>query len=106
MRLSLACWRREAWAERPERPLSVAPKLGGKGTWAGVGRSITVVSEVAGALAWSRTWGGDGGGTISGSAVDVEMSAAKAVADVGGAFPSSDVIIRGWAAWSRPEAAG
>ena len=93
--------------ERPDRPLSVATlppevsKLGGKGTWSGVGRSITVVSEVSGALDWSRTWGGDGGGL----AVDVEISAAKAVADVGGAFPSLDVIIRKLGAWYKQEEA-
>ena len=34
------------------------------------------------------------------------MSAAEAGTDVGGAFLSSDVIIWGWGAWSRPEAAG
>ena len=93
VRSSLACWRREAWAEHLERPLSAAtlpseaPTLGGRGAWAGVGGPITVGSKVAGTLAWSRTWGGDGGGTVAGSAVDAEMYAAEAGTDVGGAFP-------------------
>ena len=40
VRSSLACWRLEARAERPQRPLSAAtlpsevPTLGGRGTWA------------------------------------------------------------------------
>ena len=58
--------------ECPEHPLSAAtlpwevPTLGGKGTWSGVGGKITFGSEVSGTLAWIRTWGVDGGGTIYG----------------------------------------
>ena len=57
-------------------------------------------------LACSRTWVGDGGGTVSGLAVDVEISAAKTGTDVGGVLLSSYVIILGWGACSRPEAEG
>ena len=85
---------------------SEVPTLGGRGDWAGVGAPITVDSEVAGTMAWGRTLVGDGGGTVAGSAVDAEISAARAGMDVGGAFPSSYVIIRGWGDWSRPEASG
>ena len=112
MRLSLAFWRPEAWSEHPERLLSAAtlppeaPDLVGGGAWSVVGGPITVVSEVSGTMDWSRTFGGDGGVAISGSAVNAEISAAKAGTDVGGSFLSSDVIIQGWVSWSRPEAAG
>ena len=57
-------------------------------------------------LACSSTWGGDGGGTVSRLAVDADISAAKTGTDVGGVLLSSDVIILGWGAFSRPEAAG
>ena len=63
VRSSLACLRREAQAERSERPLSAAmfplevPTLGGRGTWYGVRGPIIIVSELVGSLAWSRTLG-------------------------------------------------
>ena len=57
-------------------------------------------------LACSRTWVGDGGGTVSGLAVDAEISSANTGTDVGGVLLSPDVIILGWGACSRPEAAG
>ena len=38
-------------------------------------------------------WGGEGGVTVAGLSVDAEMSAADDGTDVGGASPSSDVII-------------
>ena len=107
VRLSLACRRREAQAERP---LSAAthpdevPTLIGRRTWDGLGGPIAVGSEVYETLDLSRTWGGGGGGTVAGSAVDADISASEARTDVGG--PSSDVIIRGWVDLSRPDAAG
>ena len=85
---------------------SEVPTLGGRGAWAGVGGPIAVVSEVDGTLACSRAWVDDGGGTVAGSAVNAEMSAAEAGTEVGGEFPSSDVIIRGWGALYRPDTAG
>ena len=109
---SLAFCHCESQSECPEHPLSAAMlpsevlALGGRGNWDGVGGSITVFYEVAGTLAWGSTWGGDGGGTVAGSAVDAEMSTAEVRMDVGGELPPSDVIIQGWGAWSRPEAAG
>ena len=38
---------------------------------------------------------GDQGGTVAGSAVDAEISAAKAGTDNGGAFLSSDFFVQG-----------
>ena len=70
--------------------------LGDSGAWYGLGGPITIVSMVSGALDWARTWVDDGGGTVAGSAVDVEMSADEAGTDVGGSFSSSYVIIQGW----------
>ena len=67
---------------------------------------ITVGSEVAGTLDWSRNWGGDGGGTNDGLDFDVEMSAAKSGMDFGGALSSLGVIILGWGALFRSEAVG
>ena len=72
--------------------------LNGRGDWVRVGDPITVGPKVYGNLDWSRTWGGDDGGTISGAAVNVEMSTAKAGTDVGGALPSLYVIIWVWGA--------
>ena len=112
VRFSLACWRCEAREESPELPLSAdmlpskVPALGDRGAWVGVGGTINVAFKVTGTMDWSRIWGSDGGGTVSGSDVDEEMSAAKDETGVGGALPSSDVIIWGWGDWSRPEAAG
>ena len=60
VRSSEACWRREARAECPERPPSVAtilpehPSLGGRGTWAGVRCTVTAGSVFAGTMGWSR----------------------------------------------------
>ena len=60
VRLSLACWLREAQAERPLSvavfPLEVLT-LGGRGTWSGVRGSIIIISELVGTLDWSRTLG-------------------------------------------------
>ena len=112
VRWSLSCWRRKSRAENPKRPLSADTipsevlALGGRGTWYRVVGNISVSSKVAGTLAWSSTWGGDVGGTVSGSADNAEMSAAESGTDVRGEFPSLDVIIRGWGAWSRKEASG
>ena len=112
VRSSLAFWYREAWADRLECPLCAVtlstevPTLGGREVWYGVGGPITFGYKVYGILAWSRTWGGDGGGTIVGSAVGAEISTDEDRKDFGGAFLSSDVIIWGWGAWYRAEAAG
>ena len=111
VRLSLACLCREAQAEHLQHP--IGPDMlpsevlirGRRRDQPGVGGPITVGSEVSGTLAWSRTWGGDGGGTISGLSVDADMCTTKAGTDVGGAFLSSDVIIWGWCDWYRPVAA-
>ena len=62
---------------------SEVPKIGGRGTWDGLGEPITVGSEVAGTLTWSRNWVGDGGGTVSGLDVDAEMSATNSGTNVG-----------------------
>ena len=98
---SLACWRLEARTERPVRPLSAAAllmeaaTLGGWGTWADVRGGITVGPEVPSTLGKRRGSEGDGEGTVAGSAVDAEMSAAESGTDGGGACPSSDFIVRG-----------
>ena len=90
VRSSLACWRREAQAERPERPLSALVA-------GGIGLELEGPSSSSHSLVERYLGvgiqGGDGGVTLAGLSVDAEMSAAEARTDVGGAFPSSDVII-------------
>ena len=66
--------------------------LGVRGTWAGVRGGITVVPKVPLKLGRRRGLDGDGEGTVSGSAVDADMSANEAGIDRGGAFPSSGFI--------------
>ena len=68
--------------------LSEVPTLGGRGTWYGLVVPITVGSEVSGTLDYSRTWDGDGVGTISGLDVNADMSASDAGTDILGSFPS------------------
>ena len=89
-RSSLACWRLEARTERPVRPLSASAlpmdleTLSGRGTWAGVKGGITVGPEVPLMLGKRRGSEGDGEGTVAGSAVDAEISAAEDGTDGGG----------------------
>ena len=70
--------------ERPEHLLntdtlpSEVPTLGGRGTRVGVGGPITVVSGVAGKLAWISTCGDYGGVVVVGSDDDADMSNAEA----------------------------
>ena len=76
VRLSLACCCCKEWADHPERPLIVStlpsevPGLGGRGKWARLGGPITASSKITGMMDCSRTWGGDGGGTVSRLDVD------------------------------------
>ena len=67
--------------------------LGVRGTWAGVRGGITVGPEFPSALGEKRGSEGDGEGTLAGSAVDAEISAAEAGTDCGGAFLSFDFIV-------------
>ena len=69
--------------------------LGGRGTWAGVSGGITVGPEVPSTLGGRMGSESDEEGTVVGSAVDVEMSAAEAGTDGGGAFHSSGFTVRG-----------
>ena len=99
-RFYLARWRLKARTERPMRPLSAAAllmevaTLGGRGTWAGVRRGITIVHELPLMLGDRR--GSEGGGevTVSVSEVDAEMSVVDAGTDGGGEFLSSDYIVQ------------
>ena len=50
---------------------------------------------VPSALGEKRGLEGDGEGTIAGSGVDADMSAAEVGTDSGAAFPFSDFIVRG-----------
>ena len=73
--------------------------LVGRMTWAGVIGCRTIfpkVTLVIGVIRDSVYDGeGDQGGTVAGSAVYVEISAAETGTDGGGALPSSDFIVRG-----------
>ena len=90
------------------RPLSAAAipmevaTVGGWGTWDGVRGDITIGPEVPSTLGERRGSVGDGEGTVAGSTVDAEMSATKTGTDGGGAFPSSDFIVRGKGAGFSP----
>ena len=100
MRSSLACCRLEARTERPVCPLIEAAfllevaTLGRRGTWYSVILGITIGPEVPSTLGERRGLKVDVEGTVAGSAVDAEMSTAKARMDGGGAFLSSDFIVR------------
>ena len=98
---SLACWCLKARTERLVHPLSAAAlpmevaTLGGRGTWASVRGGTTVGPEVPSTSDEGRGSEGDGEGTVAGSVIDAEMSAVETGTDGGGAFPSSDFIVRG-----------
>ena len=80
VRSSQACLRREAWAECPQCPPIVdklppdPPIIGGRGTWAGVGGTVTAGSVFSGTPVWIRSLVGVSGDTASGLVADVEMS--------------------------------
>ena len=68
-------------------------------TWAGVKGCSTIVPKVRLVLGGRRESvggvEGDQGGTVAGSAVDADISAAKARTEDGGAFLSLDFIVQG-----------
>ena len=101
----LAYWRLDAWTERPVRSLSAEAlptevvMLVGRMTWSGVIGCRTIVPTVHLVIGVRRDsvddGEGDQGGTVDGSAVYVEIAAAESGTGDGGAFLSSDFIVRG-----------
>ena len=95
---SLACWRLKVRTERQVIPFS-AFTLGGRMTWAGVIGCSTIVHKVSLVLGGRRESVGDGegdkSGTVAGSALAAEISAAEAGTDNGGELPYSDFTVRG-----------
>ena len=94
------------------RPISAASiplkvvTLGGIGTWPGVRGEITSVPKVPSTLGGRRVLEGDGEGTVAGSEVYAEMSAANYGTDGGGESPSLDFIVQVWGAGCRTGSAG
>ena len=104
-RSSLACWRLDACTERPVSPLSAAAlqsevvMLVGRMNWAEFIGCRNIVPKVPLVPGFRRDSVVDGEGgqcvTVAGSTVYADISAAEASTDDGGAFPSSDFIVRG-----------
>ena len=98
-RLYVACWRIKTHIERLLHPISTASlpldlaTLGDRGTWDEVRGGITIVPKVPPTSGGRRGSEVDREGTVVGSEVDSEASAAEAGTDSGGVLPSSDFIV-------------